>query len=330
MAVDTKELETTGTGTRENGSETLKALWAKADEANAQKADSLPGDYIPWAAIDIDMSILPRTALSQTKVAEYSEILDQLPPILVQNGTLKLVDGRNRTEAAAKANVDLIRVEYTDVEGDDLIDLAFTRNREHGIPLTLEERRAAVRRKLLRNPEWSQSDIAAWAGVSPRTVYTIVHENDPVVPETASNGAAPPAAPRSTAKTRREQAEQAKRSGASAKPVSGAAPKQRPSTRASSNGTSVPKPMPTPYMWQQHMQNALDTSPRMLLSSKIKRAEWPRVRTILAELKDDVERWFREWDTAASEMQLETGDGAQPVETDETGDNPTEGGEIEA
>jgi ParB-like chromosome segregation protein Spo0J len=319
MALDTTDMATTGVESREHGSDALKALWAKADEMNAAEpgvwnGGTRRGEYVPWQAIEIDMSIMPRTALNQQKVAEYADILDQMPPLLVQRNTLKLVDGRNRLEAASRAGIDLVRVDYTDKEGDELIDLAFEMNRDHGIPLSLEERRAAARRKLQRNPEWTQAEIAKWAGLSDRTVYTIVHENDPVEVPT----------PRSTRTTRAKQAEAAKAAAAAPPPpVTGAAPKRKaPLTHASpSNGTAVPKPMAQPYQWQSYIIEGITMSPRLLLGTKIKRSEWGRVSDILSELHEDFERWYKEWYEVAGEMGFiaDGADGAEPA-SEATGD----------
>jgi predicted transcriptional regulator len=56
---------------------------------------------------------------------------------------------------------------------------AIRRNITHGLPLTLAERRAAVKRLLERHPGWSDSRIAEICGVSCKTVSRYRKEAEP-------------------------------------------------------------------------------------------------------------------------------------------------------
>jgi hypothetical protein len=63
-----------------------------------------------------------------------------------------------------------MEVAYFDGDRDAAQIEAIRRNVTHGLPLTLAERRAAVKRLLKRHPGWSDSRIAEICGVSGQTV----------------------------------------------------------------------------------------------------------------------------------------------------------------
>jgi hypothetical protein len=72
-----------------------------------------------------------------------------------------------------------IEVVYFDGDHDAAEIEAIRRNVSHGLPLTLAERRSAVKRLLKRLPGWSDSRIAETCGVSARTVGRCRKEVEP-------------------------------------------------------------------------------------------------------------------------------------------------------
>lgn len=164
----------TGLASRETGNEIVKNSWKEADRLNkAANPDGLEGTWIPWRAVEVDRSILPRTQLDKIAVEEYSDILDAMPPIEVQANTLKLIAGNHRVEAAAMKGVNCVRAIIKDIPDSDLIDAAFKSNHGHGVPYKRADRRAYALKKLQAFPDWSNRRLMMEAGVSERTIATI-------------------------------------------------------------------------------------------------------------------------------------------------------------
>jgi ParB-like chromosome segregation protein Spo0J len=103
-------------------------------------------------------------------VAALAEVLGDVPPILVQASTLRVIDGVHRVLAARSIGQTTIRAVL--FEGDEIAAHieAVHRNVRHGKPLTLAEREAAATKFLDLVPEWSDRRIATVSGISPKTV----------------------------------------------------------------------------------------------------------------------------------------------------------------
>lgn len=93
-----------------------------------------------------------------------------LPPVLVQRGTNRVVDGLHRVRAAQLRGDTSIEVVYFDGDDHDAFVAAVRANAEHGLPLSLADRKAAAARILQGRPEWSDRSVAAIVGLSPKTV----------------------------------------------------------------------------------------------------------------------------------------------------------------
>lgn len=158
----------------------LREDWAKADELNAKLPEGTEWAWAPRDSIYIDEAILPRIGGVDSKlVREYAEMLDDLPPIIVQKDTYRLIDGAHRTNAAYDPNsqTTLLRVIARDVKMKDLEEEAYRANVHHGKPLTSREKSNFARILFAKYPNKPVSDIARLAGISRPTASKIRDED---------------------------------------------------------------------------------------------------------------------------------------------------------
>ena len=106
-------------------------------------------------------------------VKVLSEMLDDLPPILVHRRTMRVIDGMHRMRAALLRGYDEIRVRFFDGGDEVAFRLAVEANIAHGLPLTLAERKSAARRIIASFPHWGDHAIAAATGLSVKTTRGI-------------------------------------------------------------------------------------------------------------------------------------------------------------
>ncbi|GAA4920957.1 ParB/RepB/Spo0J family partition protein [Streptomonospora salina] len=99
-----------------------------------------------------------------------AEIFDSLPPILVHAETMQLIDGVHRLRAAKLRGCKKIRAKvFKGTESEAFVFAVWT-NVSHGLPLSLEERKAACLRIIDIHPDWADRRISRVAGISPKTV----------------------------------------------------------------------------------------------------------------------------------------------------------------
>lgn len=110
---------------------------------------------------------------SQEHVARLAEIDTPLPPILVERGTMRVVDGMHRIFAAVLRGRQEIEVEFFDGEREDAFLRAVEANVAHGFPLSQADRRAAAARIMMTHPHMSDRAIARLAGMGAKTVAAI-------------------------------------------------------------------------------------------------------------------------------------------------------------
>lgn len=125
----------------------------------------------------------PRTATDHGHVRALSEAGDALPPIIIDRATLRVVDGMHRLRAAQYRSAETITVRYFDGDESAAFVLAVKLNSEHGLPLTLAERKSAALRIMNYHPEWSDRAIAAIAGLSDKTVGAIRRNAGSSIPQ---------------------------------------------------------------------------------------------------------------------------------------------------
>lgn len=127
-----------------------------------------------------DDKLSPRAGIDKTTVAVYAASFDQLPPVDVfwiegRDGWW-LVDGWHRLGAGE--DLGLAYIEANEHQGtfDDALEFAYDANLKHGKPLTLGERKDAVRLKLRRHTERSNNWIAQDCGITDKTVTSLRDE----------------------------------------------------------------------------------------------------------------------------------------------------------
>src|SRR5438477_11495760 len=120
--------------------------------------------------------------LDPTHVALLADMPDRWPPIVVRRADSTVIDGQHRVSAARSLGLTHVRAVLFDGSSDDAY-VEFVRcNVGHGLPLSLEERRAAVRHILCTHADRSDRGIAAVCGVSPKTVARLREDLRAAVP----------------------------------------------------------------------------------------------------------------------------------------------------
>src|SRR5262249_39514755 len=108
--------------------------------------------------------------VNQEHVHRLMRLGGRWPPILVHETTGVVIDGVHRVAAARMLG--LLRIDATLFSGGPnaaLIEFV-RRNVQHGLPLTLRERKWAAGRVLAVHPDWSDRRIAGICALSPKTV----------------------------------------------------------------------------------------------------------------------------------------------------------------
>jgi hypothetical protein len=120
-------------------------------------------------------------------VQTLSEVLDRLPPITVHRSTHTVVDGRHRIEAFRKAGREYIPAVFFDGDRAEAFLLGVKANITHGKPLTLSERRSAVRIVLEEFADRSDRWISETCGLAHSTVSKLRAEvNSGAGPDSSS------------------------------------------------------------------------------------------------------------------------------------------------
>ncbi|MFD1939812.1 ParB/RepB/Spo0J family partition protein [Nonomuraea mangrovi] len=108
---------------------------------------------------------------------------EDLPPILVHRATMRVIDGMHRLKAAVLRGDETIRVIFHDCNDADAFVMSVKANIQHGLPLSLSDRRAAAARIVMLYPRWSDRAIAEVAGLSAKTVGAIRRDSPAALTE---------------------------------------------------------------------------------------------------------------------------------------------------
>jgi ParB-like chromosome segregation protein Spo0J len=106
-------------------------------------------------------------------VEALAETPDDLPPIIVHRATMRVIDGAHRLAAARRRGAETIAAVFFEGTEAEAFVLAVRANAEHGLPLSLSERKHAAERIIAWHPRWSNRRVAATAGLSPSTVANV-------------------------------------------------------------------------------------------------------------------------------------------------------------
>jgi hypothetical protein len=149
-------------------------------DAEAHHWGAEAGTEIEWVPIaELVLSDSPRSAGEDRRHAQVLAELESgadLPPIVVQRGANRVVDGMHRVRAAQLRGEQVIRARFFDGDDGSAFVLAVRLNVEHGLPLSLADRKSAARRILREQVAWSNRAVASVVGLSPRTVAALRDE----------------------------------------------------------------------------------------------------------------------------------------------------------
>lgn len=106
-------------------------------------------------------------------IRSLAELKDRLPPILVHRKTMRVIDGMHRLKAAVLRGEQTIEASFYDGDGAEAFIMAVKANTQHGLPLSLSDRKAAAARIVRSSPHLSDRGIAEVTGLSPKTVGVI-------------------------------------------------------------------------------------------------------------------------------------------------------------
>lgn len=127
--------------------------------------------------VPISQLVLERFVRTEEESVEHVHALavlaESTPPITVHHATMRVIDGLHRVRAALLCGRECIEVVFFAGDERDAFLLAVELNSRHGLPLSREDRLAAVTRIVASHPEWSDRAIAALAGVSAGTVSAV-------------------------------------------------------------------------------------------------------------------------------------------------------------
>ena len=97
--------------------------------------------------LKLDESFGIRAQLNEDAIATYQEKFacgSNCPALKVQKGTLRVIDGMHRTQAAIQAGIKKLPCELLDVSDTELRALAYKYNEEHGVRINLDERNKLI------------------------------------------------------------------------------------------------------------------------------------------------------------------------------------------
>jgi DNA modification methylase len=128
-----------------------------------------PVDSITW-----DPAVYPRAKWATSTIERYAEALDagsQFPPIVLEEGTNRLLDGKHRLEAYKKVGRTEIPIEWQRVpEGMSAKYYAATLSAAHGDRVSNADLKALAEEEFEANPSLSAAEWGRRLGVPERTV----------------------------------------------------------------------------------------------------------------------------------------------------------------
>ncbi|WP_338775829.1 ParB N-terminal domain-containing protein [Streptomyces sp. DG1A-41] len=111
--------------------------------------------------------------INEDHVKLLAELGEELPPILAQKGSMRVIDGMHRLRAAAARGKTEIPVQFVDVSDADAFLQGVAANIAHGLPLSTAERKSAALLTIRMHPGWSDRAVGRACGLSHKTVGTL-------------------------------------------------------------------------------------------------------------------------------------------------------------
>lgn len=138
-------------------------------------------DTLPVITVSISSLLLDESPRQGGENDEHTRMLaesgKQLPPIVVQVPSMRVIDGIHRVRAAIMRGDKTVSAKEYHGTDDDAFALAVRMNIAHGLPLTRADRTAAAARIIRSHPQWSDRMIATTVGLSARTIAKTRHRS---------------------------------------------------------------------------------------------------------------------------------------------------------
>jgi len=132
------------------------------------------GPAVNIAVSDLTVADSPRVGGENPEhVQALAAAHAELPPIVVHQPTMRVIDGVHRLRAAKLRGDQYIAARFFSGDEKDSFVLAVQSNIAHGLPLTLADRKAAADRIIQSHPQWSDRMVASVVGLAAKTVGTI-------------------------------------------------------------------------------------------------------------------------------------------------------------
>jgi DNA-binding CsgD family transcriptional regulator len=129
---------------------------------------------INLSSVVLDMDIYPRAEWSQPTVERYVEALgagDRFPPIILEAGTNRLLDGMHRYQAHRRLGRDEIDAEFHEIpDGEPPLLYAAGLSARHGDRIGGRDIQAIVRKVVTEHPDYPMVAIAKRLGITRQTV----------------------------------------------------------------------------------------------------------------------------------------------------------------
>lgn len=143
-----------------------------------QLTHHLPVEEIPLSLLEQGL-FLRDTGTDTTHVKLLADAAGsrELPPILVQKGNHRIIDGMHRVEAARLRGEKSIRARIITCTDQDAFILALKTNTIHGLPLSRNDRIFGAKHILVWHPDWSDRAVAAATGLGTKTIAGLRHHS---------------------------------------------------------------------------------------------------------------------------------------------------------
>jgi len=138
-----------------------------------------------WGSVDIELivwdpSVYPRSRWNTATVERYAEAMragDEFPPLVLEQGTNRLLDGKHRQLAYGKAGINGIPVEWHAVPDGIPVKLyAASLSARHGDRLEVADLTRVTREVYTENPDFKQKDVARLLGITESRVSDFVSD----------------------------------------------------------------------------------------------------------------------------------------------------------
>jgi hypothetical protein len=146
---------------------------------------TLPDEQFAPASLESLTSgdVIRVNGLNMDHVRLLANLENRFPPILVEQHTMRIVDGMHRFAAAKLRGDQDIDVQFFKGNREEAFIEAVRANSTHGLPLTLGDRRAAANRLVHAHSDWSDRMIAELVGLSPKTVGVVRRSSTEEIPQ---------------------------------------------------------------------------------------------------------------------------------------------------